>query len=215
VPDDELSADALRPSEVYRLMTDLIAPRPIAWVGTQAPDGSRNLAPFSYFQAVCSDPPTIGLGVAHHADGRPKDTLRNILATGELTISHVSEALVEAMHLTSGSYPEHVDEWAVAEVAPAPSRVVAPPRVRDALAAFECRLVHAIPLGHGPSGGPSSTLVIARIVHFHVRAGLLARDSAGRLLTMDPARLAAVGRLGGIAYTRTRDRFDLARPDAP
>jgi flavin reductase (DIM6/NTAB) family NADH-FMN oxidoreductase RutF len=212
VPDHELPADSLSAGDRYRLMTSLIVPRPIAWVSTVSAAGHRNLAPFSYFNAVCSDPATVVLGLGWAADGRPKDTLANVLETGELTISVVTESLAEAMNHTSGAFAHDVDEWAEAGVDAAPSVAVTPPRVAEAAAALECRLVQAIPLGRRENGSPSTTLVIARIVHFHVREGLIQRDENDKLRPVDPAQLATVGRLAGMAYTKTSDRFELVRP---
>jgi flavin reductase (DIM6/NTAB) family NADH-FMN oxidoreductase RutF len=219
-PDFErLDAATLSTSETYRLMTDIVAPRPIAWVSTLDAEGRPNLAPFSYFQAVCSRPPMVMLSLATHPDGRPKDTLANVLATRELTISHVSESLVAAMNATSGDYPPEVDEWELADepggrLPALPSAVVAPPRVAAARAAMECRMTHAIPLGHGPGGAPSSTVVLAEVLVFWIASGLAKRDERGRLVPIDPAALAAVGRLGGMSYARTRDAFELPRPKA-
>lgn len=216
-PHERLEAATLSTSDAYRLMTDVIAPRPIAWVSTLDEHGRPNLAPFSYFQAVCSRPPTIMLSIGTRPDGKPKDTLANLLATRELTISHVSEPLAAAMNATSADVPTGVDEWEGAgepgvRLPSAPAAVVAPPWVAGARAALECRLVHAIPLGQGPRGGPSSTLVLAEVLVFWVAAGLVQRDERGRLRPIDPAALAAVGRLGGMSYARTRDTFDLPRP---
>ena len=216
-PHERLEAATLPAADAYRLMTDLVAPRPIAWVSTLDPQGRPNLAPFSYFQAVCSRPAMVMLSVSPRPDGRPKDTLANVLATRELTISHVSEPLVVAMNATSGEYPPAVDEWEIAgepgaRLRSLPSSVVAPPRVAAARAAMECRLTHAIPLGHGPKGAPSSTLVLAEVLVFWIASGLLQRDERGRLVPIDPAALAAVGRMGGMSYARTRDAFDLPRP---
>ncbi|MEZ4383183.1 MAG: flavin reductase family protein [Nannocystaceae bacterium] len=212
MPADEIPASTLSTSETYRLMTDLVAPRPIAWVSTVDPDGRRNLAPFSYFQAVCSRPPTIVLGLGWHADGRMKDTLRNILDTRELVISHVSEDNVGAAVETSAPYARDVSEWEAVGVETEPAVAVRPPRVKGAKAALECVLRQAIPLGAGPSGDPSATLVIAEVVHFAVAEGLLVRDPQGRTRPIDPAQLGAVGRMGGIAYTRTDSRLEFPRP---
>jgi flavin reductase (DIM6/NTAB) family NADH-FMN oxidoreductase RutF len=215
VPDHELPAESLSKGDRYRLMSSIIIPRPIAWVSTVSADGVRNLAPYSYFQAMSSDPPTVVLGMGWHASGKPKDSLRNVLDTGEFCVSLVSEALAEPMNQSSGTYAPEVEEWEVTGVESAPSTAIAAPRVNEALAALECRLVQAIPLGLGPAGSPSTSLVIGRIVHFHLREGLLSRDQKGRVMAVDPARLAAIGRLGGIAYTKTSDRFELVRPKVP
>ena len=205
-------ASSLAARDGYRLMTDLIAPRPIAWVSTVDGHGRRNLAPFSYFQAVCSRPPTVVVGVGWHGDGRPKDTLRNIFEQSQFTINHVSEPLAEAMNACSGEYAPETSEWDACAVEAAPATCVKPPIVAQALAALECKLTHAIPLGRGPTGKPSSTLVVGEVLCFHVAEGLLRRDERGRLMPMDLAQLAAVGRMGGIAYTRTLDTFEMPRP---
>jgi flavin reductase (DIM6/NTAB) family NADH-FMN oxidoreductase RutF len=210
--DHELSAATLRPRDVYRLMTSLVAPRPIAWVSTLDEQGRSNLAPFSYFQAVCSAPPTIVLGIGQRGLGSRKDTLANLLATGELTINHVSHALAEPMNASSADLPHEISEWQSLGIASAPARLVAPPRVAAALAGLECRLTHAIPLGTTRSGHSSSTLVIAEVVHFWARQGLIERDERGHLQPIDPARLDAIGRLGGDSYATTRDHFVLPRP---
>ncbi len=213
--DHEFSAAELRTSETYRLMTCLITPRPIAWVSTLSLAGVPNLAPFSYFQGVCSNPPTVVLGIAYNRDGSPKDTLRNILDRREFVINHVSRPLAEAMNRTSAAYPPEVSEWPDAGVTRAPATVVAVPRVSEARASLECRLKQMVPLGLGPTGMPSSGLVIAEVVHFRVAEGLISRDARGRVLPIDPGQLQAVGRLGGIAYTTTDGIFELQRPPPP
>lgn len=215
---ETILAASLSARETYQLMTDLVAPRPIAWVSTQSAAGRRNLAPFSYYQAVCSQPPMVVIACSWHADGTPKDTLRNILETCEFVVNHTSRPLVEAMNATSGDYPPEIDEWdevaraGMATLTPVASHHVAPPRIGQVAAALECRLVHAIPLGSGPHQRPSSTLVVGEVVAFQLAPGLRRRDARGRSVAIDPAQLDAVGRLGGIAYTDTRGLFLLARP---
>ncbi|MEM7154818.1 MAG: flavin reductase family protein [Myxococcota bacterium] len=217
---ERLDADALSTRDAYRLMTDIVAPRPIAWVSTVDGHGKPNLAPFSYFQAVCSTPPTVIVAIGNRPDGRPKDTLRNILDTRELTISHVCEPLAEPMNTTSGTFEPEIDEWEMAAqdgapLASEPSRLVLPPRVARARAAMECRMMQAIPLGEGKHGGPSTTLIIAQVLCFWLAPGLARRDDKGHLLPIEPAELASVGRLGGMSYARTRETFELARPKVP
>jgi flavin reductase (DIM6/NTAB) family NADH-FMN oxidoreductase RutF len=218
VEHEAIDPAAMPAREVYQLMIDLVAPRPIAWVSTLAADGKPNLAPFSYYQGVCSRPPTIVLGIAWRSDGTPKDTLVNVLATGEFTVNHVRREHAEAMNLTSGDHPPDVDEWdlvaraGVATLTREASSRVAPPRIAEANAALECRLVHAIPLGRGRGSSPSSTLVVAEVAMFWVARTLVERDDRGRLRPLDPARLASIGRLGGIAYTGTTDTFAMPRP---
>lgn len=196
-------------------MTDLVAPRPIAWVSSVSAEGRANLAPFSYYQAVCSRPAMVVFSVSWWPDGRMKDTLANVLATRELVINHVSAPLVAAMNATSATYPPESSEWDACAIAAEPAAVVAPRRVAGALACLECKMVHALPLGVGAPGLPSATLVIAEVLHFAVATELVRRDARGHLLPIDPAALQAIGRLGGIAYTDTTNCFELARPEAP
>jgi flavin reductase (DIM6/NTAB) family NADH-FMN oxidoreductase RutF len=218
VDHEAIHPEALATRESYQLMNDLVSPRPIAWVSTVAADGRRNLAPFSYYQAVCSRPPMLMLAISWRPDGTPKDTLRNILEVGSFVVNHTGRAAAETMNLTSGEYPPEVDEWEVVEHAAAgtltavPSQHAAAPRIAEAMAALECRLVQAIPLGEGRAGRPSTTLVIGEVTMFWLAAGLAERDARGRLRPLDPARLASLGRMGGIAYTDTEGRFEMARP---
>ena len=212
MPDHEFSASELRASDCYRLLTDIVTPRPIAWVSTQSASGARNLAPYSYFQAVASSPPTVVLGCGWLRDGTMKDTLRNILETGEFTIAHVSSPVAVDMNESSAMEPPGHSEWDRVDVTPAPARRVKPPRVAQSRAHLECRLVHAIPVGTGPTGSPASTLVVGEVVHFHLREGLAQRREDGRLAPAHPGDLDSVGRLGGNGYVRTTDRFELARP---
>jgi flavin reductase (DIM6/NTAB) family NADH-FMN oxidoreductase RutF len=215
---EEIDPSTLSARETYQLMTDLVAPRPIAWVSTIAADGTRNLAPFSYFQAVCSAPPMVVLACSWRSDGTPKDTLRNILDTREFVVNHVGRQHAAPMNATSADLAPDVDEWATLhaagfdDVSAVASSRVAPPRIGQVAAALECRLVHAIPLGHGRAGAPSSTLVVGEVIAFQLATPLVRRDDQGRLAPIDAARLDAVGRLGGIAYTDTHGRFDLPRP---
>src|SRR5574337_2056419 len=87
----------------YRLLISTVAPRPIAWVSTRARDGSLNLAPFSFFQALCGTPPLVTISIGRRK-GAPKDTLANIQETGEFVINMVTEAVAEQMNVTSGEY---------------------------------------------------------------------------------------------------------------
>lgn len=217
---EHIDPSGLSGRDVYRLMTDLVAPRPIAWVSTLSTDGAPNLAPFSYFQAMGSKPPTVVIGCGWTRAGTPKDTLRNILDTREFTISHVSEPVAEAMNLTAAELPCGESEWDYAAtrvpLTSTAAQVVQPPRVAEARASMECRMVQAIPVGRTVAGSPASTIVVGRVVAFTVAEGLVRRDESGHFLPMDPAQLESVGRLGGIAYTRTADAsFEIVRPKPP
>lgn len=206
----EIDPRTLPAAAVYRLLIGCVVPRPIAWVSSVAPDGARNLAPFSYFMAITDDPPTIAFSSAPRAGApgspRPrKDTARNVEATGAFVVNVVDDARAEAMNLTSGDYAPDVDEFALAGLTAAPGVKVAVPRVAEAPISLECRLAQIIPVGNAPH-----SLVLGEIVYFHVRDDVY--DAAtGRI---DVHRLQPVGRLAGNLYARIHDIFEMKRPAA-
>jgi flavin reductase (DIM6/NTAB) family NADH-FMN oxidoreductase RutF len=202
----EFADGALPWQSVYKLMTGAIVPRPIGWISTVDADGIPNLAPYSFFNAVCSNPPMLLFCPAVRAkDRQRKDTLKNVIATGEFVVNIVTEALAEAMNLTSGEYPPDVNEFDVAGLTPAPSAAVRAPRVAESPIHFECKLDQIITIGETPGGG---SIVIGRIVHIHVADDVfIAPDK------VNVSALKAVGRLAGTTYSRTQDFFDLKRPD--
>ena len=201
----EYNPDVLNHDQLYRLLVGSVVPRPIAWVSTLNGEGQRNLAPFSFFNVACPQPPTLVFApLVCSTDGAEKDTLRNIRATGEFVINVVTEANVEAANFSSGEYPAHVDEFALVNVTAVPSVMVAPPRVFESPVNFECRLKQIVELGDEPGG---ASLVIGSIVYIHVADEVLAAD-----YKIDADKLQAVGRLAGFDYSRTRDRFVIVRP---
>ncbi len=187
------------------LINGLVAPRPIAWVSTIGAGGTRNLAPFSFFNAFSFSPlPTVGVGPGSRS-GVNKDSLRNIKETLELTISVVTEELAERANASSAEFGPEIDEWEVAGVTPVPSTVVAPPRVGESPVAFECRVHQIVELG--AADALANALVVARVVRIHVDDDALDAD-----LRPLPDVLRLVGRMGGDDWVRTRDRFELRRP---
>jgi flavin reductase (DIM6/NTAB) family NADH-FMN oxidoreductase RutF len=139
-----VSPSDLPHSELYGLLLNSVAPRPIAWVSTMSASGALNLAPFSFFNAVCVDPPLLafapGLRPSQNTEadrGEAKDTLRNIRETEQFVINIVTYELAEAMNLTSGEYDPSVNEFEVAKVTPQPSKIVRPPRVAESPVSFE------------------------------------------------------------------------------
>jgi len=205
-----VSPSDLPHSELYNILLNSVAPRPIAWVSTMSASGQPNLAPFSFFNAVCVDPPLLafapGLRPAKRPDvsqGEAKDTLHNIRETGEFVVNIVTYELAEAMNLTSGEYDASVNEFELAKVKPEASTVVRPPRVAESPVSFECRHYQILDFSPEPT---SSSLVIGKIVSIHVKDAHL---KEGRL---DRNSLDLVGRMGGMQYTRTTQRFEMVRP---
>jgi flavin reductase (DIM6/NTAB) family NADH-FMN oxidoreductase RutF len=202
----EFADGALPWQSIYKLMTGAIVPRPIGWISTVDADGIPNLAPYSFFNAVCSNPPTLLFCPAIRAkDHQRKDTLKNVIATGEFVVNIVTEALAEAMNLTSGEYAADVNEFEVAGLTAAPSAVVRAPRVAESPVHFECKLDQIVTIGETPGG---ASIVIGRIVHIHVADEVLIPPDK-----IDVRKLQAVGRLSGTTYSRTNDFFDLRRPE--
>ncbi|HEX9006313.1 MAG TPA: flavin reductase family protein [Bacteroidota bacterium] len=193
-----------QPSDIYKLMVGLIVPRPIAFVSSLSADGIRNLAPFSFFTAASANPPIICFTpMVRGRDGTTKDTLRNIEATGEFVTNIVSEDFIQQMNASSAEVPPEVDEFVLSGLTPVPSDLVRAPRVGEARAAMECRLVQIVPVSTKPLGG---SIVLGEVLRFHVQDALF--DN----FRIDPDRLRPVGRMGGPLYTRTTDRFLLERP---
>jgi flavin reductase (DIM6/NTAB) family NADH-FMN oxidoreductase RutF len=192
------------PSDIYKLMIGMVVPRPIAFVSSLDEDGVRNLAPFSYFMACTADPPVVCFVSGYRkSETATKDTLRNIVATKEFVVNIVSEEFADKMNLTSAEVPPEIDEFDLAGLTPMPSDLVRPPRVGESHAQMECRLRQLLPIGDAPGGG---TVIFGDVLRFHVD------ESVVDGYKIDPAKLNAVGRMGGPTYVRTHDRFDMSRP---
>ncbi|CAM9827034.1 unnamed protein product, partial [Ascophyllum nodosum] len=117
-----------------------VVPRPIGFVSTKAIDGTVNLAPFSFFNAVGHDPPMLVISVCRKGGDVKKDTLANIEDTGEFVVSIISEWFVEAANHTSGNFPPQVDEMEAAGLTPLKSIIVSPPRVKESAVNMECKV---------------------------------------------------------------------------
>ncbi len=191
--------------EVYKLLTAAVVPRPIAWVSTVNAQGQPNLAPFSFFNAVCQNPPTIlfcpGIRAADHS---PKDTYNNIRATGEFVVNFVIEAMAEAMNITAVEATAEVNEFERANLTAVPGKIVNVPHVAESPIHFECKLHEIVTIGEAPGGG---YIVIGTVVHMHFDDSVYREGNY-----IDHTAYQPIGRLGGPSYTRTQDTFDLQRP---
>ncbi|NJM05999.1 flavin reductase family protein [Candidatus Gracilibacteria bacterium] len=192
----EINPNDIDQRDVYKLLIGSVVPRPIAWVATQDAEGRNNLAPFSFFNAIGSNPPALTVSINHAAarvDGR-KDTLSNILETGEFVVNIVTEDTVHAMNETAIDYPAGVDEFVQAGLDSVPSLTVRPLRVAASPVNFECTLFTSVPIGSGPG---STILVVGLIKHIHIRDDLL--DERYRI---DIERLRPVAALPAAATAR-------------
>jgi len=142
----ELEVSGLSSKELYRVLIHWIAPRPIAWVSTVNKDGVVNLAPFSFFNLVCDQPPILMLSISKKEDGSRKDTSRNVLEVGDFVVNFVGENLLEKVELTAKEFSPDVSELELAGLTPEPSKIVKPPRIKEAPASLECKLAKHIEL---------------------------------------------------------------------
>lgn len=198
----QIDPASLTEREIYKILIGAVVPRPIAWVSSIGVEGTPNLAPFSYFNIACTDPPMLLFCPQRRGDGSPKDTLRNVQTTGEFVLHIVSEELAAAMNQSSADYPYGTDEFAATGLHAAPSIAVAPPRVADAAVAFECRVEQIVHVGSERGG----EIVIGRVLQMHLRDDVY-RDGYIVLDALKP-----VARLAGNDYARVTDTFSLQRP---
>ena len=199
----EFDFGTLAAADRYKLMVSVIVPRPIAWVVTQNEAGLVNAAPYSFFNGVGGDPPLVSISIEGRPGGGLKDTAVNIARSGQFVINLVSDAMAQKMVVTAIDFDPAVSEVTEAELATAPSRHIAPPRIADSPVAFECERYQTVELPH------DRHLVIGRILAMHIDEADM--ENVERLY-VDTPKLDLVGRMHGRGwYTRTRDRFDIPR----
>jgi flavin reductase (DIM6/NTAB) family NADH-FMN oxidoreductase RutF len=184
----------------------LVAPRPIGWIGTLGADGTPNLAPYSFFNAISDKPAMVAFSSAGF-----KDSLRNVLASGEFTCSMATWDLREAMNMSSAAVQAGVDEFALTGLHTAPSLTIAAPRVAEAPAALECRLWKTLELPHGEGSGVTvHTLVIGYVV------GIYIDDAAIKDGLVQTAAMRPLARMGYMEYATVTPEttFTMNRPQA-
>ena len=169
------------PRSGHRLPHDpfnaIVGPRPIGWISTRSAAGGLNLAPYSFFNAFNYTPPIVGFSSVGF-----KDTVRNIMETGEFAWSLATRPLAEAMNQTCASVPPEVSEFALAGLTPAPSRLISVPRVQESPVSFECRLTQTLQLQGADGAQVPTWLVLGEVVAVHIAQGLLkdgVYDTAG------------------------------------
>jgi flavin reductase (DIM6/NTAB) family NADH-FMN oxidoreductase RutF len=205
-----VSPSDLSHKDLYNILLNSVAPRPIAWVSTASASGQLNLAPFSFFNVACVDPPLLAFAPGlrrpkqtEATHGEPKDTLRNVRETKEFVVNIVTYELAEAMNITSGEYDASVNEFELAKLTPQASKIVRPPRVAESPVSFECRLHQILDFSSAPTSG---SLVIGEIVSIHINDAHLKDGKLNR------NSLDLIGRMSGLQYTRTTERFEIVRP---
>lgn len=204
----ELDAQTLRARDCYALLTSLIVPRPIAWVATMDAAGHTNLAPFSYFSGLGSDPPMLTLAIAQRRDGSDKDTVRIARATGALCVNLVEEHDAARMNASSAELPPGESEIERLGIATTPCLAIEGVRVASARAALECRLIDV----HRYGRTRAVNLLVAEVVHFFVDDGLLSAGEAGAPLAASAEAIRPLSRLGDRWYARLGERLSMPRP---
>ncbi|WP_439122950.1 flavin reductase family protein [Marivita sp.] len=192
---DLLDLDSISAQDRYKLLSALVIPRPVAWVTTMDAQGIVNAAPYSFFNVFGQDPALIILGLQHKPDGSPKDTTRNIDATGEFVVNLATPALVADMVGTAASYDPGESEPSALGLKLAPSGRVKPPRLADAPVAIECERMMALSLS------AERSILLGRAVGLATRDGLVDANT----MYVDWADDYPVARLFADRYARLED----------
>ena len=187
---------------MHRLYLSFVQPRPIAFVSTTDEGGRPNLAPFSFYNMLSANPPVVVFSPALNRHGQPKDTLRNIQATGEFVIATVTEPIAERMNICSTEFDAGISEFEMSGLTPVAARRVRPPLVKESPVNIECRLRQIVSLGDSPGAGQA---VFGDVLAVHVDDNFLTPGD----MVCDPLKLQAIGRMGGSCYGRTTSILEL------
>ena len=200
-----------KPSAAYFTIIQTVMPRPVAWILSpnrcNGGEPTYNLAPFSYFCPVCSDPPLAVVSIGIKPDGSSKDTLVNVSERRFFTIHIAHKELLDALNATSANMPYGVSEAAELGLDLAPFEKAAVPRLKAARIAFACELERVMPVGHG-----EQKLIFARLQSVWIDDETIIQDTKGRL-KVDASQVSPIARLGGGEYAYLGEVLSLKRPD--
>lgn len=194
-----LNPENLTERELNRIMIGSILPRPIAFVSTISSDGVLNLAPFSYFNIVSSNPPLLSISILH-ADDRIKDTVNNIKNNGEFVVHIVSEDILADVNETSVELPPNRSELLYTKFSIINSKIVKVPQIQESKVRMECVLEQIVHL-------PGSDLIIGRVVHFNIDPSVVDEKGRIKMRTLNP-----ISRLSGSNYGKVGEVITLERP---
>jgi flavin reductase (DIM6/NTAB) family NADH-FMN oxidoreductase RutF len=203
----------LENQQKYRLLSGGVTPRPIAWISTRSPDNVDNLAPYSFFTVASCNPPVLLYTQVTQRSGIDKDTLQNLIDTGECVVNIVNASLMEKMNQTSASLNRDESEFEFAGIERCASHSVTPRSVKESPVRYECTLREVLPIGglarndstnsEQPVGG---TVVLLDVKSIYVQDKLYEGGSINQEL------LDSVGKLGGDLFSFTSKSIDLKRP---
>jgi flavin reductase (DIM6/NTAB) family NADH-FMN oxidoreductase RutF len=183
-----------------------VVPRPIGWISTIDAAGTHNLAPFSQFQNVTFDPPIVMFSANQNSTGGRKDTVHNAERTGEFVWNMATWDLRDAVNASAQELPPEVDEFELAGLEKAPSRLVKPMRVARSPIQFECVYLNSLRFpGNGPMG--SADVVFGRVVAVHIADEFI--DAEGRV---DVLKIRPIARMGYFEYTTVDSKFSMVIP---
>ncbi|MGS2723048.1 flavin reductase family protein [Porticoccus sp. GXU_MW_L64] len=201
-----LDFQQLSANQRYFTMTQSILPRPIAWVLSDNGDGSHNLAPFSYFNAVCSDPPLVMLSIGHKPDGSRKDTLVNIRERGHFVVHIPHSGQAAQVTESSRTLAHGVSELDNLNMPLTAFEGFGLPRLAECRLAFACQRYQIQELGNGPQ-----FLVLGEVKALYVSDEVASVNDAGRL-TLDANAIDPLARLGSSEYGTLGNIIDVPRP---
>jgi flavin reductase (DIM6/NTAB) family NADH-FMN oxidoreductase RutF len=199
----QFKTDETDPSVLYKLLTGTIIPRPIGWISTIDKDGINNLAPFSYFNMVSSDPPCVMFSTRRD-NNQFKDTLNNVLQNSQFVVNLVTMDVVEQMNTTSATVPSDLDEFKLANLTPIDSVFIKPKRVKESPIHLECEMIHHYFMDNNEGGG--ACIVIGKIKTIHIDDAILMENNRINLDVYKP-----VARLAGSNYSTLGELFSIKR----
>lgn len=198
----EIDPTTLTQRDNYKLLIGSVIPRPVAIVTTLSEAGVLNIAPFSFFSIVSSDPAMLSIAV-QRKNGQAKDTARNLLATNEAVIHILDKENVVAANQTAAQLPPETSELDASGFTTVPSSTVAVPGLKEAKVRFETKLYQHIPI----EAGSQADLLLLQVTAYHINEDIY---QDGKI---DPEGLQAVSRLAGNTYASIGEMFDIKRPD--
>lgn len=201
----DINFSELSSNQAYFTMTQTILPRPVAWVLSEHENGKYNLAPFSYFTAVCSDPPLLMISVGHKPDGELKDTYRNILERKNFVVHLAHSGQAQQVTRTAKTLPQGESEVEDAELNLLPFANAPLPRVEGARIAMDCELYDVQEIGNKPQ-----YLIFGRVRNLFIDDVAVAVDAKGRM-KVDAKKIDPLGRLGGAEYVTFGDILSIPR----
>ncbi|RTZ14444.1 flavin reductase family protein [Vibrio aquaticus] len=201
----DINLSTLAPTQIYHLMTQTVIPRPIAWVLTESDDKNYNLAPFSYFTPVSSNPPLLMLSVGKKPTGDIKDTTRNVLEMGRMVVHIAHEDQANEVTQTAATLPHGESEVAASELSLVDFEGFEMPRVEGCPIAFGCKLYEVKEIGETPQ-----SLIFAEIEQVYIDPKVI--DDRSDRLVVEALKVNPLSRLGGSQYATLDHVFSVARP---